>query len=298
MPIDGINVAETPYKLGIVRNSKPSNFPVTYQLTMKKLLIAAAVLVAPLAGYAGNYSFTDNTDFNSLSHDTAYTWGLSGSTYTSLLSALQTGHQTVKSATLTISGIYDWQVEPADVLYVNILGGLNAGASSYAWASPSSTPETTFGPNPFVSGTSANTLTTGHLAFTAAGANSLLTYGGSYQTAGTPGTWSDPYGSGPSFGGTLANGTAESTAQAFNLVVTFSSANLTSLQTLLMADTNGLTNPNVGLGFGPDCHFYDTGVTLSVTTVPESSDTLVLMGISLLGLACVRRRLAKRSARA
>jgi hypothetical protein len=280
---------------------------------MKKLIFSTLVALAPLAGYAGNYSFT-TTGLNNLAHDTAYTWSLTDTTtnttaYTSLLNDIKNKGMSVGSAQLTISGIYDWQVEAADVLYVNILAGLNSGAiSSYAWAATNSTPETVYGSNAFVSGTVANTATqvTGgnHLAFTAVAsdttsqANSLLKYTGTYinPIAGYNGTWSDPYGSGAGFGGNLAAGTAETSAQGFNLVVNFSSANLTLLKSLLNSDSTGSGTPNVGLGFGPDCHFYDTGVTLTVVTVPESSSTLVLMGVSFLGLAFVGRVRAKRLA--
>jgi hypothetical protein len=259
---------------------------------VKKFLLTALAIVAPLAGYAGNYTFTDTTDFNSLAHGTSYTWGLSGSMYTSLLSDVSSG-QTITSATLTMTNIYDWQVEPDDVLYVNILGGLKAGASSYAWSSPSSSPDTSYGADPFVYssiGGSDYALTKANMTFSDAAANSLLQYGqgGSYyNVVGSPGTWTDPR--------TGTNGTAE-TMNGFNLTVTFSTQNLTLLKSLLTADTNGSTNPDVGLGFGPDCHYYDSGVTLTVTTaasVPDSGSTLTLLGVSLLGLACLRRRMAK-----
>ena len=46
---------------------------------MKKLSFAVLALLAPLAGYAGNYTFDAGTSLNSLQHNTAYTWAL-GST--------------------------------------------------------------------------------------------------------------------------------------------------------------------------------------------------------------------------
>ena len=272
---------------------------------MKKLIALTLAAFAPLAGYSGVYTFTNNTTLTSLSHDTAYTWSLTDSTanttaYTSMLNDVRNKSMSVGSACLTISNIYDWQVEAADVLYVNILAGLTSGAvTSYAWAATNSTPETVYGPNPFVVGTAAQIATqvTGgsHLGYTAVASdatsisNSLLKYTGTYNMAGNPGTWSDPYGSSAAFGGVKTPGTPETTAQGFNLVINFSSANLTLLKSLLSSDTNGSGTPNVGLGFGPDCHFYDTGVTLTVVTVPESSSTLTLVGVSLLGLGMLGR---------
>ena len=52
------------------------------------------------------------------------------------------------------------------------------------------------------------------------------------------------------------------------VVITLTSANIALLDSYLSADsgtTPGSAN-DVGLGFGPDCHFYDSGVTLAITT--------------------------------
>ena len=68
--------------------------------------------------------------------------------------------------------------------------------------------------------------------------------------------------------------------------------------------TNYLLDDRVGLGFDPDCHYYNNGVTLTITThltsegqdpptqsnpVPEPS-TMCLLFLGLMGLTCLKRK--------
>jgi len=48
---------------------------------------------------------------------------------------------------------------------------------------------------------------------------------------------------------------------------------------------------NFGLGFDPDCHYYNSGVTLTIETSPVPEPTsLLLLGFGLMGLAGVTRK--------
>jgi len=266
---------------------------------MKKICFVALAAVASLSAYAVDYSYTFTSPNGSLianttagmAHGTAYTWGLSGTTYGSDYSVLKADVATrgyeVKSASLKITGIYDSTGEttdPKDALYINILGGLAAGYSQKVFDTSGQTAgdfaaNWSAGQNPFSTGSTFNsnlrsaTYSTGTLAFQDATADSLLTnLTTGVTTTGTPSdiSWSDP--DGP--------------ATASTLVFTFTGANMDALESLL----RGVGT--VGLGFGPECHYYDTGITLYVTTtssVPDSGVTAVMLAFAFVGLIGFRR---------
>jgi len=378
----------------------------------------AAVISAFLPGAlsAGSFTFTDSS-IKDAAHGTAYTWGLSptknstGTTLGALETAIKDG-KTIGTATLTISGLWDWTTEPDDVLYVNLLNNVGPGNESYTYNGSPVTDDTSFGPdvfdvvtkptapvdpvkptaptkptfpkpkaptaptqpavvnapaplpphptpaqtaayktaeakyNTYVAALATyntklavynlalatynanlatynadwaaynaayatyttnlatyNTVllpayTTAEAAYKAAlttynnyintqsalGFTGVAPSGGLYDQANSllvssnpngPGTWTDK------------NGEAGKT----NLTITFSAANISLLDSLLLGD--GSTT-DLGLGFGPDCHFYDTKITLAVTTVPDGGMTLILAalgiaGVALVGLAAKRR---------
>lgn len=407
---------------------------------MKRILLSTLLAtILPVVACANTYTF-ETTGLTSLSHGTAYTWGLSptansaGKPLGNLEKQIQNGGR-VKSATLTITGLYDWTVEPADVLYINLLNHLKPGISSFTYNTHASSYDTVFGtdvfdvadkpdalikpvaptkptltkptapakptltlpiapteptltkptapaalpafPKPTAAQTAAykaalaayntalkaynaaqtkytsdlsayNTKLTAYNAAQTKYAADLLAYNTkltAYNAAQAkyaadnavyaaalavynaalpdynaklmdynwyaktqaalgfdgvpviasgdslydqnhsllradvpngPGTWTD------------LDGPKTKT----NLVITFSAENLQLLQALL---ANGSDPTNIGLGFGPDCHFYDKDIKLEITAVPEAGDTVALFGLGLLSLLGLRRFSGKKN---
>jgi len=59
-----------------------------------------------------------------------------------------------------------------------------------------------------------------------------------------------------------------------------------------------LVDGNMGLGFDPDCHFYNCGVEFSGTVAPiPEPGTLLLLGLGLVGIGGVSRRWSRRDSR-
>jgi hypothetical protein len=227
---------------------------------MKRFLIAALALCAPVASFATTYTYTStlgSVASGGITHGTAYTASITGGT-SALDTAIHSGAK-LTSGTITISGLYDWTAESLDKLYVDLLNGVQAGTGSTVYdASLDSGIDTVVGSDPFLTGVS------GHAT---SGTGSNFTYSSVTQI----GSYTD------------LDGPATTTTLVLNLT----GAELTTLDGYLNSDyTSGA---DLGLGLGPDCHFYDSGISISFST-PDHEMTVALLGLALLGLAAYSRR--------
>jgi len=223
-------------------------------LRLSMAVIALGALAATVK--AGSYTFQpSDADLGDLDHHNAYYWGISS---TSLRNDLLAGN-VITSARLTIFNIWDWRVEN-DILYINLLDDTKKPSSGNLTTISNENPN--------------DSLANGNWFAPASRSNR-------YQGSTALTTWTDPV------GGHSTN---------FNLVFNFNLAQLSLLSSYIVDPTynysNGAGNM-FGLGFDPECHYYNQGVCLQITTepprVPDEAVTLWLISGSLAALGLMRR---------
>lgn len=160
--------------------------------------------------------------------------------------------QRVVSAQLRFIQIYDWQVE-SDALYIHLLDKAKTGVST--WQE---------NPNDVL----ADWFAVPSLNLTAIEQAPELTGVSRIHI----GTWVDTLGQ-DRFG-----------THARDITIQFDATQIAALNTYIQNDGQ------FGLGFDPDCHYFNNGVTFEiVTSVPDSGHTLLLLSLGLGCLAIVRR---------
>ncbi|MBS1819480.1 MAG: PEP-CTERM sorting domain-containing protein [Acidobacteria bacterium] len=277
-------------------------------LCLPSLASAAVLTYTPPVGSSGQ------ADLNDLDHYYMYAWRIQDDMGNGS-SAFQ--NQTVTSAVLQFNNMQNWAVEP-NALYITLLdtaylagynlsgdGDPSTNGTVSGWGdstAPDLNQVTSY--QDIATGTTSAQLSNG---FTDGTAKFLMSSGTnrSFLTAQTfPGPGgnfplgsayavSDPTVNDTTLGTGWAKVASDSTAP-FSYTYTFSAAQLTTLNNYI---ANGY---DFALGFDPDCHFTNDGISLQLTTggvntqaaVPEPA-SILLLGTGLLAVGRRYRKSAR-----
>lgn len=239
---------------------------------MRRVLLVSSMVFALLVCFvpdADSFTYTfqsrDNSaphsDMEDLDHNYYYSWRIKWQL---------PSNQHVVGATLTFANIYDWRVE-SDRLYIHLLDNPPALSTKIKY---------------YNAGAYETTLWRGY--DNEGGGDKFSNMGVRLDPV-----WNDPLGGYPRnlnltydlarLGGTINPATGTIIPGTIDILDTLSA----------YIENDG----KFGFGIDPDCHYYNNGITLTITTaaVPEPS-TLLLVGAGLAGIGIARRLRSRRAA--
>ncbi len=220
-------------------------------------LLASLMLLGALAGAAAADTFTYTPNPADL-YDLDHHM-----VYTWRISNVNLNGQVLTGATLSFSNIRNWDSNP-NMLFVHLLDtARRSGVRSFYDDNPGTAPVTD------ITDDFANTR-----------------YHGGIDARGVSSTWLVT----PGTADVLLFATSFGTT-AVNYAYTFTAAQIATLAGFI---ANGW---NFALGFDPDCHYWNDGITLTLTTSPTAPvpepGTFALIGFSLAALWAIARRRAR-----
>ncbi len=233
---------------------------------MRTAYIGSIIALSSVCGVASAATqvFTPaDSDVFDLDHTQAYAWGLK---YT-----VPTG-ETITGARLIISNIWNWQVE-TNSLKITLMN------------------------TPPAYGTSSTIGTSSNYLVTKDDAENVSDYWEKYKNNGNKKwdgwdrmfTWSDAD----------SSATKNTLVYDFNNLYVYNANQTQLLQTIsggpasLTEFKNFIQDGIIGIGFDPDCHYYNDGVKLEITTRKETNTVpgpMAVLPFALGFIASIRRR--------
>lgn len=221
------------------------------------LIIGLGLLVIPNHSFAALYTFNPTPiDLYGLPHTSAYSWGINQKLLT---------NEVITEAWIKIQGINDWQIENNDRLYIDLFLNAPLGVKSYSDGTTSGDYFRSKAISGITLGMSLDTWTDDNEY-----SYQVQTGQKNIGTRKKP-IWVPVY-------KTVWVNPAEDYYYAFD------ASELAMLIQGIKDDANG----NFGLGFDPDCHYNNNGITFGFRTetknvAPEPA-TMSLLGLGLFGL--------------
>lgn len=251
---------------------------------MKRLFLLLFTGVLALEAHATAYTFKPSDgDLGDFDHQYAYTWGINstsgGASYQALLGELSSTY-VITGAVLTIKDLYNWDIRDTNnQLFMHVLDNPKKGVKTIK------DDPTDNGINQGVLSDYFNGKVAGNLVN-----NKWVAYGYANTAAGAL------IATGATNSYLTQYHDADGPVSKVQFSYQFNTAELGSLSSyILNRHTGGNSYADFGLGFDPDCHFYNNGVQLVVTTgqrptsVGEAGTTAVFIGIGLMLLLQLRR---------
>lgn len=255
--------------------------------TSLTILLTSLLLALGVSGIASAafYSFASNdgstgikNDINDLDHYKLYVWGIDP---TSTLNTIKSKNEKIIGASITFANIYNWASEPNDILKVYLLDN------------PKVIDRTNNGID--VWSATDNQNTTGRLnELTDPLFRDKTNANYRFEAISPLWSWTD------TVDGLHAQTPGSTVRTGHNLVYNFDANQLTTLLGYFSSKNSLATTRNnyatFGLGFDPDCHYFNDGITFTLQTAPvPEPGTMALFGIGILGLVVYgKRRLAKK----